>query len=660
MQFFTTLLRPNVLWRLSVFTTAASIFFTHQVALAQSSNVSVSAANNSIDPVIVTATRTPTRANDVLADYVYIGPEEIADAGQSSLVELLQRQRGVEISTRGGAGSNASVFLRGTNNAQSLVLIDGVRVESALFGGATWATIPLSLIDHIEIIFGPQSSLYGSDAIGGVIQIFTKQGDGKARVGASAGYGSYGTSISEASIYGSLGQNEKIKFNLGISNENSTGFNVVASNNRSKNNYPSNPGSAYTKTSGTGKISYEWDGGQVIGAQFLTSRLKNQYPFQDFSLDWLSSTAMNAEDINNLGTYSVFSKNNLSEVWTSLLQISSSNDSGQNLYNYSNPTTKTKQTIYTWQNDIKIGSDLLQILAERRSQNVNATFIGLNEFGGGFFPDNLTQKRYTNSLAASYQLKRGAHLANAAIRNDSITSYGPQTTGSLSYGYFLTNQWRVNINYGTAFKAPSFYELFYPGYGNTSVQPEKSKNTEVGIHYESRNINSQIVAYNNTISNLIQGVYPCPSNPFANDPYQNGCATNVGVAKISGISVGGKVLINALSLRGSFDQQNPIDQTTGFVLPKRAKQFGNIGADYKFKRATFGAEGTFSGRRSNFSNSDFMGGYTIFNLYGNYEFAKDWSVFGRWNNIFNKDYQLSYGFNTPGSNLFVGIRYAMK
>ena len=110
MQFFTTLVRPNVLWRLSIFTTAASIFFTHQVALAQSSNVSVSAANNSIDPVIVTATRTPTRANDVLADYVYIGPEEIADAGQSSLVELLQRQRGVEITgASGSGGSSASV-----------------------------------------------------------------------------------------------------------------------------------------------------------------------------------------------------------------------------------------------------------------------------------------------------------------------------------------------------------------------------------------------------------------------------------------------------------------------------------------------------------------------------------------------------------------------
>ncbi|NDA03137.1 MAG: TonB-dependent receptor, partial [Burkholderiaceae bacterium] len=115
--------------------------------MAQSSNVLVANTNNSIDPVIVTATRTPTRANDVLADYVYIGPEEIADAGQTSLVELLQRQRGVEISTIGGPGSAASVFLRGSNSNQALLLVDGVRSQAAGTGGFSLQAIPLGIID---------------------------------------------------------------------------------------------------------------------------------------------------------------------------------------------------------------------------------------------------------------------------------------------------------------------------------------------------------------------------------------------------------------------------------------------------------------------------------------------------------------------------------
>ena len=162
----------NVL--LNTLLASLGIAFSQTSAIAQStpSSVSVTNLNNQVDPIIVTATRTPTRANDVLADYVYIGPEEIADAGQSSITQLLQRQRGVEVSNNGGGVQ--SVFLRGANSAQTLVLIDGVRTTSMLNGGAAWAAIPVPIIDHIEIIFGPQSSLYGSDAIGGVINIFTK------------------------------------------------------------------------------------------------------------------------------------------------------------------------------------------------------------------------------------------------------------------------------------------------------------------------------------------------------------------------------------------------------------------------------------------------------------------------------------------------------
>jgi vitamin B12 transporter len=173
----------------------ASVGIGQPIAFAQNSpsSVSVSNLNSQLNPVIVTATRTPTRANDVLADYVYIGPEEIAAAGQSSITELLQRQRGVEVSNNGGGVQ--SVFLRGANSAQTLVLIDGVRTTSILNGGAAWAAIPVPIIDHIEIIFGPQSSLYGSDAIGGVINIFTKKGAGPTKASASVGYGTYGTSI---------------------------------------------------------------------------------------------------------------------------------------------------------------------------------------------------------------------------------------------------------------------------------------------------------------------------------------------------------------------------------------------------------------------------------------------------------------------------------
>jgi vitamin B12 transporter len=636
------------LLRLSAITIALSILLNHQSAHAQSGNVSVSANNNVLDPVIVTATRTPTRANDVLADYVLIGPEEIADAGQTSLVELLQRQRGVEITgASGSGGSGASVFLRGTSNQQSLLLIDGVRVEAGFLGGPTWSAIPLAIIDRIEIIFGPQSSLYGSDAIGGVIQIFTKTGEGPFQATASSGYGTYGTTITQAGLFGTAGSDNQIKYSVSATQEVSSGFNLIANNMPSRSSYNTTNAMGYTRDGGTGKISYEFNRGQEFGIQFFASRLKSQASGDQTTV---------AESIGSVSSFAAFSKNKITDIWNSYIQISQSYDSGQNLYY--NSLYNTKQNIYTWQNDIQIGKDVFQLLAERRTQSVFSDAVNYNT---SFLQEQFSQTRNTNSFAALYQLTRGSHIANASFRNDNITGYGSQNTGGISYGYFFTKQLRANINYGTGFRAPTFNDLYYPGYGNSNIQAEKSKNTEAGIHFETQKYDARIIAYTNSITNLIQGSGSSNTSQCSPGFGSSGCAINIGAAKITGLSIGGTFRTGSVSLRGSFDQQNPVNESSGSVLPKRAKQFGNAGVDYRSKNIKVGTEGTFVARRfDSYPAGAAMGGYALFNLFGDYEFAKDWTLFGRWNNIFNKDYQLSYGFNTPGSNLFVGVRYAMK
>jgi vitamin B12 transporter len=635
----------NTQCRFALLVTLLSSVFPFQSAVAQTPSVSVSVSNSvdPLNPIIVTATRTPTKADDVLADYVYIGPEEIADAAQSSLVQLLQRQRGVEISSSGGNGGIASVFLRGSNSNQTLVLIDGVRSQSTLTGSPAWQALPLSIIDHIEIIFGPQSSLYGSDAIGGVVQIFTKTGDGPMQVGASTGYGSYGTSISDVSFYGSTSGDQKIRYSLSATQEISTGFNSVAQNNAYPSYLNTTSNMGYTRSGGAGKISQEWARGQEFGLQVFAARNNNQYPV-------FSAAKPIGNQVNDVSTYSLFSKNQITQNWKSLFQAAQSYDLSQSLTPTSNAISNSRQNIYTWQNDVNVGSDLIQLVAERKVATATATTGALN----------LSQT--TNSFASAYQLKRGSHLGNASIRNDSISGYGPQTTGNLAYGYFFTKQLRANINYGTGFKAPSLYDMFYPVYGNPTLKPEKSKNSEVGLNYETRQYDLRLAAYSNSIANLIQYSStspPCTTTQINTAP-NYGCATNVASAKITGLSVGGATRFGNISIRGSFDQQNPIDQSTGYVLAKRARQFGNIGTEYKNTRLTAGAEGTFQANRTNFDNTGYMGGYAIYNLYGNYQITKDWSLFGRWNNIFNKDYQLSYGYATPGSNVFVGMRYAMK
>ena len=643
----------------------AGFFSLSSPAYSQNNpSVLVAMASNSMDPIIVTATRTPAKASDVLADNVYIGPEEIQQAGQTTLVELLQRQKGVTISSYGTGGSNASVFLRGTTNNQTLVLIDGVRVDDAYNGGANWSAIPLTIVDHIEIIFGPQSSLYGSDAIGGVIQIFTKQGDGPAKVGASIGYGTYGTSISEASIHGSTTGEQKIRYSLAASQTLSMGFNTIAPNN--KDGYTANGRTGYVQDSITGRLSQEWGKGQELGLQFLNSRLNNQVPGMD-PQEYFYQQIQN--QISQLGTYSLYSKNQVLENWRSLLQASAQTSNALNHApnTPNNPaydsTLNQRQNTYTWQNDIAIGTDILQVLAERKTQKVSSNQLDYGTYDINNYPTPLSflgfsQTRNTNSGAIAYQLKRDANIANFSIRNDSISGYGPQTTGSAAYGYFFTKEWRANINYGTGFRAPTFNDLYYPGYGNPAILPEKSKNTEVGLHYEKAQLESHLVIFSNSISNLIQASnsLSCPVGTGA-----FGCASNVSSAKITGASLSGLAQLSSLNLKASYTQQNPVNEGSNSTLVKQAKQYGNIAGEYIYSKVTTGVGATFSGRRNDYlGDATGMGAYTLYNLYANYELEKDLSLFVRWNNVFNKNYQLSYGYNTPGSNAFVGLRYAMK
>lgn len=357
------------------------------------------------------------------------------------------------------------------------------------------------------------------------------------------------------------------------------------------------------------------------------------------------------------------------ENWRSLLQASAQTGTALNHApgTSDNPaydsTLNQRQNTYTWQNDFAIGTDVLQVLAERKTQKVSSNQLDYNN--GDF--NNLTapypflgfsQTRNTNSGAIAYQLKREAHLANFSLRNDSITGYGPQTTGAAAYGYFFTKEWRANINYGTGFRAPTFNDLYYPGYGNTAILPEKSKNTEAGLHYEKPGLDGHIVVFSNSISNLIQ-VSNSDTCPAGTGIF--GCASNVASAKITGSTLSGAVQMSSLSLKGSFTQQNPVNESTNSTLIKQAKQYGNVAGEYLYLKLTTGIGATFSGRRDDFQGANTgMGGYTIFNLYANYDLEKDLSVFARWNNALNKTYQLSYGYNTPGSNVFVGLRYVMK
>ena len=617
---------------------AHAAFKPHAIALALCSAFSLPAfadapQNKNLDTVLVTATRTPQIAQEVLADNVVISADEIAKAGQISLIELLQRKRGIEVARNGGPGTTASVFVRGADTRQSVVLVDGVRIGSSTSGGATWSAIPLSQVDHIEIVYGPLSSLYGADAVSGVIQIFTKKGEGAASPIVSAGVGSYGTRNLEAGVSGS---SNGFRYALRASHEHSDGFNATRPGAGTFVYNPDKDG--YKNNGGSGQFSFEYAKDQEVGFTFLNSHLDAQFD---------SGLGTDDRNLQKLETYALYSRNRFAPNWTSDLQISQSKDLSDTLGSFPS-TFNTRHNNIAWQNNFFVGkSDVLQLLVEQHKEKVDATTSALNG------------TRTTNSVAAAYQMKFGQHLGSVSVRNDNNDQFGSHTTGSLGYGYRITNALRVNASYGSSFRAPTFNELYFPGFGVPTNRPERGRNAEAGVYYDDGKTELSAVAYRNRVTDLLVTAKsqecPIPGN------YPFGCSYNVDESLLRGISLGAKTKVHDVTLRGSLDLQDPRDETTDRVLVRRAKTHGVIGADYAAGPLAAGAEVVFSDKRfDDLANRNTLGGYGITNLYASYEVAPNWTVFGRWDNVFDKSYELARNYNTPGSNLFVGVRYGMR
>jgi len=592
---------------------------------------------DTLDPVVVTATRTPQKSSELLADTQVITSEQIARSGAGSVTELLQKQRGIEVTRNGGAGTASSVFIRGANSTQNIVLVDGVRIGSATLGTANWSPVPLANIDRIEIVYGPLSTMYGADAIGGVIQIFTKKGSGAPVFGASAGFGSDATRQYDASVSGATGGYNSLSYSLNVSKEKSDGFSATKPGNFSYNADKD----GYDKKSVTGQVGFKLAQGHDLGLAFMNSKLDAQYD------NGLGYDARSNQKLENIG---VFMNNEFIPGWHSKVQVAEARDKAHDdgaARASAKTYLETKQSTFDWQNDIAIGADNLQLLASYRKEEVVSSANAV-----------LNRARDTKSLAGSYTMKRDQHLINASLRRDKMSETGSTTTGSLGYGYQINNALRATASYGTSFRQPTYNELYYPSYGIASNRPEKGRNAEVGLRYDDGKSQLSAVYYHNRVTDLLIYANTCPVE-LATHPF--GCAYNVNKALLEGITLTGRRKFGDFNLSGNIDLQDPRDQTLDKSLVRRAKRHANFAVDYNIGQLNTGAEWQLSGKRfENSDNTTTLGGYGLVNLFATYQVAQDWSVLARWNNITGKDYELARFYATPGSNLFVGVRYGLK
>ena len=598
-------------------------------------------AQRELEPVVVTATRQAMKASDVLSDVTTISSEEIRNAGAVSLAELLGRQPGIEFTQYGGPGGNSEVFIRGSNANHVLFLVDGVRVGAATLGTPAWEFIPLEMIDHIEIVRGPVSSLYGSDAIGGVVQIFTKRGEGPARPFFEIGIGSQNTTVATAGVSG--GQ-EGWRYSFMVSDKKSDSINATTPMKRGvANSFYYADLDGYQITSSSGGLSYSPVNGQEYGFNYLYSDGVSKWDSEQEPLD------RNYYYKKTISSFNVYGRYSFSDVWTTTVRVGQSLDDNRSLKNEAlSSAFKTTQTHYLIQNDIRLPLGMALLALERVDQQVVSTVnYSLNE-------------RAINSALAGWTGGFGPHRLQANIRQDSNTQYGLQSTGVLSYGYQWSGNWRSSVSWGTAFKSPTFNDLYYPTdeYGNVanaSLKPENSTNREASVRYETDAQQSSATYYQNEVTNLIQWA---PIDATENAPYT---PTNVANAKLRGWTFAHKQAFGNYQVVGSLDFQDPYDQTLYKTLIYRAREIAKLGLSRSMGKLNIGGELQSSGKRFvDADNTVELAGYTLINLRAQYKLNKEWTFFARANNIFDKKYELREGYATPGSNLFAGIRYTPK
>lgn len=594
------------------------------IAIAESSPAVLS-------PVVVTAERGPQALADTIPQTSLFDPQDIADTTATDLPGLLQLAPGAQISRTGGPGSTASLYLRGASSTQSLILIDGVRVDSVSLGTAQIAQIPLDQVDHVEVVNGNVSALYGSGAIGGVVQVFTKDGgDHPPRFNFSVGYGSYHTQTQQVGANGALDTDGRTTFNISLARSKDDGFSALnpreAPNaNPNANGYLNESISASLRH----KFTDKWD----AGVRYLQSNGNNSY----------DNAYGEPTDLNNLYTkvrqLSAFANGKLTDWWTTHFIVAQGDDrSVSNTNGLYNGRFDTDNRQYTWQNDFALAAQQkLQVGYEHLDQSLDSdTFAA--------------PTRHVDSGFAGYTARFGRNQIQANLRRDQYSDFGGANSYYLGYGFDITSRWKLSASYSSSFRAPSFDDLYYPLSGNPSIQPERSHSIEAALQYASNALGvMRLSAFQTRYSNLIDYEQVTPGIYLAE---------NVGHAKVQGLEGSWSGHVGKTDVRASVTLQNPVDLDNDTDLVRRARRFASLTVNRSIAGWRVGGEWIVSGPREDSSGK--LGGYGVVNLAARYNVTKAWYVAAQIQNVFNKDYETVYSYNSPRRGAYVTVGWQQQ
>jgi vitamin B12 transporter len=596
-------------------------------------------ADDDLDRVVVTATRTAVTTDATLAPVELIDRVQIERSQATSLVELLRGRAGINITNQGGDGKLTSVFVRGAESDHVLVLIDGIRIGSATSGAAAFQDLPLDLIDRIEIVRGPRSSLYGSDAIGGVIQIFTRRDRGETQGRFAVGIGSHGRREAGAGIGGDgergwYGIDAAYLRTDGINACDGAGAPIFAGCFRD----------GETDRDGYTRRALSLRGGVALGenaqldGQWLEARAKNEYDggFVNYSetvqrviggkLRWQVSerTTLHVTAGRNRDA----SDNFLDTPGASRVangDFASNRDSASTQFDIAFSDAQTLSLGADWLRD-RIDSNTDYDATSRRNIAAFAQYQGRFDTGVGM------------------------QDVQIALRRDDNEQFGEKTTGSAAWGLGFGEGWRVTAAYGTGFKAPTFNELYFPFFGNPTLRPESSRSLEAGLAWRGERTSVRLDAFETDVDDLIA---------FDISIF---LPNNIDSARLRGaeLQVDSTIADWDFAFSASWlDPENRSASNRGKDLPRRARESARVSLERAFGAWRLGATVVGeSGRYDDLANTRRLGGYATLDVRGEYRFSDVWTLQAGLANVFDRDYETAAFYNQPGRTYQLRLRYA--
>jgi vitamin B12 transporter len=590
------------------------------LALAIGASFAASAQPAREHAVVVTANRGASTVDDTLAAVSVITRDDIEASGSHDVVDLLRALPGIDIARSGGLAQQTSVFLRGTNSNHVLVLIDGVRVSALGTGAFAWEQLSLDQIERIEVVRGPRAALWGSDAIGGVIQLFTRRADGVDAALSAGNHGTFGGGL------GAGARNDRGGFDARVAVTDSRGTN--SQNPEGFAFDPDDDGFVHRNLLLHGDLLA---GSQRV--QAMASRRDNDIEFDQ------------GESGTEQSQYSLALDGPLAERWTHHLQVAAVRDSIDTPAFFSRFDSAREQADWTHALALRERSELLFGLAWVRERGENIETFG--------HTDVYDARRSNKAAFAALRHGAGAHDFEASARHDDSSTFGGENTFSAAWGWQLADGVRGTLSYGEGFRAPTLNELYSPGFGglfagNPALDPERARNAEAGLRLGRDGATLDLRAWHDRIDGLVDF--------SGGTTFQ---AINIRRARIEGLEADARWSRAGWTMSASATWQDAEDRDSGADLLRRAPRKASAALERAFDGgARIGLEGFASSRRPEFGGD--LPGYGLLSLRGSLPLARGWWLDARIENLLDRDYFLVRGYNTAGMTALATLRWGAQ